>query len=755
MKSLSVFAKDIGAALRNPKILIPIIAVLFIPVMYSGMFLGAFWDPYGKMDDLPVAVVNNDQGAVFEGKELQAGKDLVAELKKGKDFNWQFVNKGEAEQGMKDNKYYMTITIPENFSQQATTLMDEHPQPAQIVFEPNEGYNFLAAQIGGTAVKEIQSKVSQKVTEAYTETLFDQIGKVSDGLSEAGDGASKLSEGAVKLDDGAVKLKENLAKLVSGTQELQNGLAPLTQGVQELNSGAGKLSTGAGTLSSGLEQLKSAHGQLTAGAEQASKGGAKLQSGIEAAAAGSAKLNEGLQANQAGAAQLAAGAKSAAEGSGNLKAGLQQSLEAAASLEQGANAVADGLKQLAEGNPELAQSPEMQKLLAASQSVASGTSQLNAGQKKLADGAAALDQGVQQLNAGAGKLSSGASELAAGGKQLASGGQELLAGAKQLNAGQTQLVDGMKLFGTKLGEAAAGGKELASGAATLAQGTQQLAGGAGKLGSGVGALADGSKQLDSGAGQLVSGMSELKDGSGELAGKLNEAADKTGDIKTTDETVTMFAGPVQIDEHKVNEVPNYGTGFAPYFLSLGLFVGALISTIILPIRNSSVPDASGWNRFVSRTLSFAGMGMLQALLAVIVMLYGLKLDVQNVPLFYLFSFVTSLSFMFLVQAFVTWLDQPGRFVVIVILIFQLTTSAGTFPLELIPDWMKVLNPLLPMTYSVKGYKDVISTGNFDGMWSNTGVLAGFGLVFLVLTAIYFLSNRGVKKSVNAENAVSA
>ncbi|MGV2806494.1 DUF3533 domain-containing protein, partial [Clostridium perfringens] len=137
-----------------------IIAVLFIPVMYSGMFLGAFWDPYGKMEDLPVAVVNNDQGAVFEEKTLHAGEDLVAELKKGKDFNWQFVDRQEAEQGMKDNKYYMTISIPENFSQQATTLMDEHPQPAQIVFEPNEGYNFLAAQIGGSAVKQIQAKVS-------------------------------------------------------------------------------------------------------------------------------------------------------------------------------------------------------------------------------------------------------------------------------------------------------------------------------------------------------------------------------------------------------------------------------------------------------------------------------------------------------------------------------------------------------------------------------------------------------------------
>ena len=119
-------------------------------------------------------------------------------------------------------------------------------------------------------------------------------------------------------------------------------------------------------------------------------------------------------------------------------------------------------------------------------------------------------------------------------------------------------------------------------------------------------------------------MSELKEGA-RACRQAERGADKTGDIKTTDETVTMFAGPVQVEEHKVNEVPNYGTGFAPYFLSLGLFVGALLCTIILPIRSASVPNASGWNRFVSRTLSFAGMGLIQALLASVVMLYGLKL----------------------------------------------------------------------------------------------------------------------------------
>lgn len=755
MKSLSVFFKDIAAAARNPKLLIPIIAVLFIPVMYSGMFLGAFWDPYGKMDELPVAVVNNDKGAVFEGTTLTAGEDLVAELKKGKDFNWEFVDRAEAEEGMANNKYYMTITIPENFSEQATTVLDDEPQPAKLLFEPNEGYNFLASQIGGTAVKEIQSKVSAKVTEAYTETLFDQVEVISGGLQDAGDGAHKISEGAEKLDEGTLTLKQNLSKLVSGTEELQSGIAPLRQGVKDLNTGAGKLSDGAGTLASGLTQLQDGHKQLQTGAEDAYNGGLKLKAGLESAASGISELSDGLQANKSGAEALQAGAERSAEGAGQLQAGLKQSLEGTASLEQGSKAVAEGLKQLAASNPELAAVPEVQQLLAASQAVATGSSELNAGQQQLAAGASQLQQGLTELSAGAGKLSSGSEKLAQGGKQLNSGSQQLLQGAEELTAGQGKLSEGMKLFGTKLGEAAAGGKDLASGASTLNQGIQTLASGADKLGAGVSTLADGSKQLDAGAGELLSGMGTLKEGSSELADKLSEAADKTSGVKASDETVNMFAEPIQVEEHKVNEVPNYGTGFAPYFLSLGLFVGALITSIVMPVYDTSVPGASGFNRFVSRTLSFAGMGLLQALLAVVLMLYGLKLDVQNVPMFYLFAFITSLSYMFLIQVLVTWLDLPGRFIAIVILILQLTTSAGTFPLELIPNWMKALNPFLPMTYSVSGFKAVVSTGNMSDMWRDAGVLGAFGAVFLILTSVYFLTNRYKKKVKTEDQAVAA
>ncbi|OAB46266.1 YhgE/Pip domain-containing protein [Paenibacillus glacialis] len=766
MKSISVFLKDAGSAIKDRKLLVSMIAILFIPVMYSGMFLGAFWDPYGKMVDLPVAVVNTDLGANYEGVSLHAGDDLMKELETTEGFKWEFVSMKEAEAGMSDNKYYMTILIPEDFSSKATTLLNEQPEPAQIIFKPNEGYNFLAGQIGSTAVERIRAQVSAKVTEVYTETLFDQIKTVSTGFKEAGDGAGDINEGAGKLDEGATLLKDNLVKLVDGSMKLQDGIQPLTQGVNDLGVGATQLKEGSSSLAGGLTQLQAAQKQLETGAVQAHQGTTQLQKGLASSEQGSAKIVAGLQSSVDGTAQLEAGLQSTVDGSAKLESGLESSVDGSAKLEQGLKdavtgsqqvatgsaGVAQGLKQLAESNPELAANADVQKLLAASQAVAQGSDKLNQGQQQLVQGATQLHQGQTQLSQGATQLHEGAQKLHGGASALNQGAQQLLQGSTELHAGQeklvqgatklesgqTKLAEGLQMFGSKMGDAVTGSKQLAGGAEKIATGSAQLSGGMSQLGGGVGTITDGSKKLSDGAGELESGLVKLKDGSNELASKLNEAADTTGEVKGTEATYSMFAEPVTVQEEKINKVPNYGTGFAPYFLSLGLFVGALISTIVLPSRESSVPNATGFNKFVSRTFAFCSIGIIQSILAATVTLYGLGLEVQSVPLFYLFTLLTSFTFMFLVQAFVTWFDQPGRFAVIVILILQLTTSAGTFPKELIPGWLKVLNPWFPMTYSVEGYKAVISTGNFGAMWSDSGVLAVFAGIFLLGTFAYFI-----------------
>ncbi|HSH24605.1 MAG TPA: YhgE/Pip family protein, partial [Massilibacterium sp.] len=227
-------------------------------------------------------------------------------------------------------------------------------------------------------------------------------------------------------------------------------------------------------------------------------------------------------------------------------------------------------------------------------------------------------------------------------------------------------------------------------------------------------------------------------GSDELATKLQEAADETGDVNATDKTYKMIADPVDVKEEVLNDVPNYGTGFAPYFISLGIYVGALILSIVLIFNQPAGRPNSGLSWYLSKFLLISTIAIIEALIVDAVMLFGLGLEVQSVGYFILFSIVTAITFATLIQFLVTLFGDPGRFVAIIILILQLISSAGTFPLELVPEFIQGFNAWLPMTYTVFGFKAVISSGDYAFMWQNIGILFIFISLHVILTLLYFM-----------------
>ncbi|GIP40150.1 hypothetical protein J31TS4_34300 [Paenibacillus sp. J31TS4] len=723
-KSLKQFGMELASIARNRKVLISVIAVLMVPVLYTAMFLEAFWDPYAKMDTLPVAVVNTDRGTEFNGKSLTVGKQFVDKLKEDPQFDWRFVSEEEALQGMKDNKYYMTIKIPEDFSEKTTTLTSDHPSPAQLAYLPNESLNFLASQIGNTAVEKMKEALNKEVTEVYARTVFEQMEQLVDGIGQASEGAGKLADGTAKAKDGAVQIEENLSKLVAGSLTLKDGVGMLEAGGGKLDQGGAELNAGAGKLADGLKQLTAAQQELGAGVASLGQGAQSVHTGAQSLSGGLSQLAQGGQ-------QLAGSSTQAEQAAKKLAAGLGQSAAGAAQLEEKAAQLSQGLQGLAQKNAELAQDPDFQALLAGSKQLAGGMSQAKAAQTELSKGAGQLSQGMTQLSGGLSTIGGKLSEAAAGGSQLAAGSQQVADGAGKVSAGMTQ-------FGAKLAEARDGGVALAGGAQQLAGGAKELHQGLSQLRASIDPFVSGSQQLKDGAQQVASGLLQLNDGSQELSGKLSEATDKTSGLKVSDPMYDMFAAPVQSDVQKVNEVPNYGTGFAPYFLSLGLYVGALVLTIVYSVREPAVRPTSGWSWFWSKALTLVTAGTIQALVADAALLFLLDLHVSSVPMFLLFSVVTSITFMMLIQFLVTTLQNPGRFLAIVILIFQLTSSAGTFPLELIPSWLQKFTPWLPMTYSVAGLKAVISSGDTDAMWKYMGILGVFAVIFAAITLTYFL-----------------
>lgn len=702
----NLLKEEITAVFRNRKLLIPLIAVLFIPILYSGMFLWAFWDPYDHLKDLPVAIVNEDDGATYEGKELHLGDDLVDKLKESQDFHFEFVDRTVANDDLENQKYYMIVEIPDNFSKNATTLLDENPEKLSLTYIPNEGYNFLAAQIGGTAIEKIKASLSAKVTETYAESMFDKVGELADGMTKASEGANDLSTGTADLLAGTSNFHEKLTQFSNGTEKFSEGMTSATNGTIALNKGASDLSAGLGQLTNGQTELVTASKRIQSGLGSLNEGITDVNTGLET-------VNDKVPALIGGTSELMKGA-----------ATLETSL---AEWKKGAEAVNGGVKALTQSlQAVISQMPEGQERAVLEQTLAS----LDTNTQILAEKSALLSVGASNLENGMGSLLAGQKELQGGLHQLEEGTNALVTGSSELSEGQTTFESGMELFQQKLTEASNGAKKISDGTNGLVSGVTELS-------EASKTIASSASQLQEGSDKIVDGNNKLLDGSNELSTKLVEGADKASSVDATDKTFDMMAQPVEVKEKKVNEVSNYGTGFAPYFLSLGLFVGALLLSIVFPLKEPASIPKSGMNWFISKFSIIGIVGVLQGIVAATVLLLGLGLQVESTVYFFLFTIITSITFVALIQLLVTTLGDPGRFVAIIVLILQLTTSAGTFPLELIPSALQPFNSLLPMTYSVQGFKAVISSGDYSFMWHNAYILLSFAVVCAIGTILYF------------------
>jgi putative membrane protein len=765
----TLLKEELFSIIKN-KALIPIIAIVFIPVIYSGMFLWAFWDPYGKINHLPVAIVNEDKGAVLDGKDQTIGRDLVKNLVKGKEFDFHVVNDSKtAYQKLKEEKYYMLIEIPNDFSENATTLTDKNPKKLKLNYVPNEGYNFLAAKIGSTASLKIKSAVAKEVTKTYAETMFKKMTELSDGVKDASNGAAKLKDGSISIKDGSEDLKDGLATLAKKSIDFEEGMKSADSGVQKIASGSTELNSGLITFAKKSTEFDQGMKKAATGSKDVASGAAEINSGLAKADSSSPKLIAGTNDVYLGAQQLkaelptgiATGFEKQITGSldtgiDKFKSQFTQSLS-----EQIANqeitqqtAIMNGLEKLlltngisqdvvneiiASEQQNISTKEQLQKQIAAQLD-----SNLDAGFTQFKSGvndnltSATLEKQIQtktdpyfdQLIGGIGAVNEGQKTLQVGIHNLYVGSTKLNAGANNLSLGMNQLASGADQLSGGANQLSSGSAKLINGAADLSTGMGQLTVGAGSISSGSSKLADGSKQLNDGA-------SKLSDGSEDLADKLNNGAKDASKLHSNYKTYDMMADPVNLNTKAINHVSNYGTGFTPYFLSLGLFVGAMLLSIVFPMSEPAAVPSSGFNWFSSKLVILTCLSVFQALLADSIILGVLHLHVENVPQFLLFSIITSLTFVTIIQFLVTMFADVGRFLGILILILQLTTSAGSYPIELIPKILQPFNAFLPMTYTIRGFKSIVSGGVNGQMWKDSMILAGYALVFASGTLAYF------------------
>ncbi len=333
---MEMIKKEWQAIFKNKILLISFIVISFIPILYASFFLKSVWDPYGKTGDLPVAVVNEDKEVEYNGKMLNVGAEVVDQLKEDENLNWEFVSGEEAKQGLENQEYYMIVTIPEDFSANAATVMDERPKKMNIEYETNGALNYLGEVIGETAMKQLKSEVSEKVTEVYANTIFDQLSEIGDGFAQAADGAEQLDEGANDLAEGSKTLTDGLNTLADSTITFSDGEETFSVALGQYLEGTVKLDDGLGELKAGVDTLGEKVPDLADGVSRLDDGSSKLASGIRDYTGGVSRLADGTDT-------LAGNGTALKTGVTTLVTGLSNGT---AQLQSGANQVSAGLTQM-------------------------------------------------------------------------------------------------------------------------------------------------------------------------------------------------------------------------------------------------------------------------------------------------------------------------------------------------------------------------------------------------------------------------
>ena len=606
-----------------------IVVLMLLPLVYGALYLWAYWDPFGHVNKMPVALVNADRGAVVSGQQFNAGDEIAKSLTADHSLDWHVVDAEEARDGVEHGKYYFLLELPPDFSAAIASPTTGHPKQANLIAVYNDANNYISSSIGRTAIDQVLNAVSTRISGEAVNQVLSVVVSSGAGIKQAAEGAQQLADGAAQVDDGA------------------------------------------GQLAAGLDTARSGSAQLATGAKQLSDG-----------------INSATD-------PLLAVAKAVSAIGGNTD-----------QLQQGATALRQATDQI--GAIATAQDT-------AANSLTGVINQLAASQDPVANNAAGTLRGIQdQLNQ----------------HQFTPQIRQQLTDAQNAAIAMVQAGGPLKSALDQVGNK---GRDLTNKLTQLRSGAQQLASGNAELASGIAKLDDGAQQLKSGTGQL-------RTGSAELATKLAEGAKQapTWSTPQKDAIANTIGGPVHLETSHENAAPNFGTGMAPFFLTLALFFGALVLWMVLrPLQNRAIAaEVIAVRVALASYLPAAAIGVFQASILYCVVRFALGMHVAHPAAMLVFMILISCAFIAATQA-INALVGPavGRVLIMALLMLQLVSAGGMYPVETTSRPFQVLHQYDPMTYGVNGLRQLILGGIDYRLWQAIITLFGIWALSLAVSSL--------------------
>ncbi|WP_138204990.1 YhgE/Pip domain-containing protein [Haloimpatiens lingqiaonensis] len=753
--------KEISKKTTYTVIAISVIAIMFVPMLYSAIYLKAFWDPYGNLQNVPVAFVNLDKPVTKDGKKYNIGEEVEDNLKENKKVKWQFVNYDEANEGINGAKYYAMIVIPEDFSRKVADAADGKFQKPEIIYTPNKGTNFIFSQVSSKAAEAIKSEITSNMAKETTKELAKNLYEVKDSIKDASEGSKKLKDGLLELSDGGNKLLDGQSKVVDGLNVFKGKLSQTDPRIAELISGAQTVNGGAKQVSEGLGVLNGKMPQLTEGVNKINGGLVALNTNIPQISNGTSQISGGLSELNKQMPSLQSGAKKLNDGIKQVKYKVSVDSE---DISKKLNGAGDGVEAVSkniniaydlmaqaqqdmangkvdEAKVNLAKSKyilEAVKSKDISTNIAKPLKENADALKPLVGVLGQLEEGSTSMLAGTNKVGGAVNQLSIGATKLSNGVGQVSWALNELSNGSNELLDGQNKATEAVNKLFNGSVQVTDGTNKVAMGNVQLAKGIDekqKQGiDGVNQLLDGSNKLKEGTSTLNSGLKEASNGGKELNDGLSEGYDKMDEkLKFTPENISEFISePVNLHEKPINDVKYYGEGLAPYFMSLSLWLGAMFVNIIITLAKfSEVVKNKFLRSFTGKAIIGSVLVAIQAVILSATLAKGLGMHSINNSYFYLNNIFVAIVFFMIMYGLSYAMGGVATPIIFVALLLQLSSCAGTFPIETAPKFYQAIGKVLPMTYSVKMMRMIVSGMNNVLFKENVVVMIKFILVFVV------------------------
>lgn len=687
-KAFQIFKRDILRLLKNPVALVITIGICVIPSLYAWYNIVANWDPYGNTANIKVAVANNDQGTSNEYVgELNAGDETVSKLKENDQLGWVFTDADAAVEGVKSGEYYAAIVIPDDFSANLTSMLTGTFTQPQLEYYCNEKKNAIAPKVTDTGAQTVEEQINETFVATVSETLVEKIQNAAGDLDAQG----AETQGGIL---------ENVQRSNRALQDVRDALAGMQKTIATSKEAGAKAD----------ETLAALSGQIPSLVNALDKGDALLASARTSSRNFASSLNTTLSHGLTQMGKVSSNA--------NVAVGkLSGAISAAGGKVDGA--LADVQMVINDVNGIISDIREITGI--DSGLILSALEEQLAELQTLKD--ALQDQSTDIQNS-AGAIAGAVSSLDSATQQ----GISAMEGVQQDMASTVlpQLSQGMDSFSEVSGDL--------TGVVTSLEPT---------IAQARGALAQLTTTLDQASSTMSQADSSLEKLQGTLSTAANDVAalraseslDKLDEIlgASSADLADLMSSPVTLTTKAVYPVSNYGSGVAPFYTNLALWVGGcvLIAIIKLEVDGEGIGAFTATEGYFGRWLLLVVLGFAQAF---IVCCGDLVLGMQCLrpELFVLAGIFTSFVYVNIIYALASAFKHIGKALVVILVIVQIPGSSGMYPIEMMPDFFQYLHPLLPFTYGISAMRETI--GGMYGMdyAINLGVLAVFLAVALFI-----------------------